>query len=102
MAYNVKKMNQCPTNQIEGQLWIDTVLDGIELDGENRDIETGIIESSPDRHIQYTIGSKKLHRNLRERHEHKWDISSESMHHAQHVKVAFTGCYSLPHKGKAQ
>ena len=78
----------------------DTILDSIELDDENRVIETSIIKSSPDRHIQYTIGSKEFDQNLREGHEHKWHISSESSHHAQHVKVVFNRCHSLPHERK--
>ena len=87
---------------MKGQPWSHITFDSIELDGENRVIETGIIESSPDRHIQRTIGSKKFHQNLRKYREYKWHISSESLYLAQQVRVVFDGCHSLPHEGNAQ
>jgi len=56
----MSRQGECPTHHIEGQLLSDTILDGIELDGENRKIEAGIINSTPDRHIEYRIGSEKF------------------------------------------
>ena len=50
----------CLTNHIEGQLRSDTNFDGIELDGEHREIEPGIIKSRPDLYIENMIESKKF------------------------------------------
>ena len=66
MTCNVETIGQCPTNHIEGQLWSNTVLDGIELDDENREIEDSINKSNPDLQIQCTTerNSTRTHPNV--------------------------------------